>query len=175
MTTWKGKRMWPTLGSIHHWPCLAELFSRNIENIEMHYYLISRPRKANLYGTYIHNSISCVQMMVHHLYNDTGRPVDYAPGRRNIVTLCLDTISYPLFASADTGFYPHAASQYYARPKSKRGIAMLYISLWWRQTWYTPLYFTVVNQSEARISTEHGIRLDIDRFYPYSLALGQSW
>ena len=125
MTTWKGKRIWPTLGSIHHWPCLAELFSRNIENIEMHYYLISRPRKANLYGTNIHNSISCVQMMVHHLYNDTERPVDYARGRRNIVTLCLDIISYPLFASADTGIYPHLASQYHARPKAARGIAML--------------------------------------------------
>ena len=39
-------------------------------------------------------------------------------------TIC-DTISYPLFASADTGIYPHAASQYHARPKAKRGIAML--------------------------------------------------
>ena len=36
-----------------------------------------------------------------------------------------DNISYPLFASADTGIYPHAASQYHARPKAKRGIAML--------------------------------------------------
>ena len=35
------------------------------------------------------------------------------------------TISYPLFASADTGIYPHAASQYHARPKAKRGIAMV--------------------------------------------------
>ena len=35
------------------------------------------------------------------------------------------TISYPLFADADTGIYPHAASQYHARPKAKRGIAML--------------------------------------------------
>ena len=33
----------------------------------------------------------------------------------------------------------------------------LYISRWWCQPWYTPLYFTVVNQSDARISTEHGI------------------
>ena len=33
--------------------------------------------------------------------------------------------SYPLFASADAGIYPHAASQYHARPKAKRGIAML--------------------------------------------------
>ena len=32
----------------------------------------------------------------------------------------------------------------------------LYISRWWRQTWDTAPYFTVVNQSEARISTEHG-------------------
>ena len=35
-----------------------------------------------------------------------------------------DLISYPLFANADTGIYPHA-SQYHARPKAKRGIAML--------------------------------------------------
>ena len=34
-------------------------------------------------------------------------------------------ISYPLFVSADTVIYPHAASQYHARPKAKRGIAML--------------------------------------------------
>ena len=34
-------------------------------------------------------------------------------------------ISYPLFADADTGIYPHPASQYHARPKAKRGIAML--------------------------------------------------
>ena len=37
----------------------------------------------------------------------------------------MDTISYPLFADADTGIYLHAASQYHARPKAKRGIAML--------------------------------------------------
>ena len=36
-----------------------------------------------------------------------------------------DNISYPLFADADTGIYPHAASQYHARPKAKRGIVML--------------------------------------------------
>ena len=34
-------------------------------------------------------------------------------------------IRYPLLASADTGIYPHLASQYHARPKAKRGIAML--------------------------------------------------
>ena len=34
-------------------------------------------------------------------------------------------ISYTLFADADTGIYPHAASQYHARLKAKRGIAML--------------------------------------------------
>ena len=37
----------------------------------------------------------------------------------------MDIISYPLFADADTGIYPHAASQYHARSKAKRGIAML--------------------------------------------------
>ena len=36
-----------------------------------------------------------------------------------------DIISYPLFADADTGIYPRAASQYHAGPKVKRGIAML--------------------------------------------------
>ena len=36
-----------------------------------------------------------------------------------------DIISYPLFADADTGIYPQAASQYHARPKAKCGIAML--------------------------------------------------
>ena len=39
--------------------------------------------------------------------------------------LSRNTISYPLFADADTGIYPHAALQYHARPKAKRGIAML--------------------------------------------------
>ena len=34
-------------------------------------------------------------------------------------------ISYPLFASVDTGIYPNAASQYHAQPKAKRSIAML--------------------------------------------------
>ena len=37
----------------------------------------------------------------------------------------VDIISYPLFADADTGIYPHAASQYHRRLKPKRGIAML--------------------------------------------------
>ena len=37
----------------------------------------------------------------------------------------MDIISYSLFADADTGIYPHAASQYHARPRAKRGIAML--------------------------------------------------
>ena len=39
------------------------------------------------------------------------------------VQVCI--ISYPLFADADTGIYPHTASQYHAGPKAKRGIAML--------------------------------------------------
>ena len=34
-------------------------------------------------------------------------------------------ISYLLFASADTGVLPYAASQYHARPKAKRGISMI--------------------------------------------------
>ena len=42
-----------------------------------------------------------------------------------VLNTALTIISYPLFADADTGMYPHAASQYHARPKAKRGIAML--------------------------------------------------
>ena len=38
-------------------------------------------------------------------------------------------ISYPLFADADAGINPHAASQYHARPKAKRGIAMLSVDV----------------------------------------------
>ena len=30
-----------------------------------------------------------------------------------------------MFADANMGIYPHAASQYHARPEAKRGIAML--------------------------------------------------
>ena len=41
------------------------------------------------------------------------------------IKISLDIISYPLFADADTGICPHAASQYHARPKAKRCIAML--------------------------------------------------
>ena len=37
----------------------------------------------------------------------------------------IDIISYPLFASADTGIYLHATSQYHSRPKAKHGNAML--------------------------------------------------
>ena len=37
----------------------------------------------------------------------------------------MNIISYPLFADVDTGIYPHTASQYHARPKAKRGMAML--------------------------------------------------
>ena len=37
----------------------------------------------------------------------------------------VDIIGYPLFADANSGIYPHLASQYHARRKVKRGIAML--------------------------------------------------
>ena len=40
----------------------------------------------------------------------------------------LSIINYLLFAYADTGIYPHTASQYHARPKAKRGIAMLSVN-----------------------------------------------
>ena len=152
----------------------------------------------------------------------------------------VNIISYPLFADADTGIFPHAASQYHARPTAKRGNAMLsvdkfpytwrqtrgngfipwsndlcrilklfhnltipaipfyglnhrintvllgriavarkvdggcdrhcdvsmtfpslYILRLWRQTWDTRLYLTVISQSEARVSTEHGMYIYI--------------
>ena len=51
--------------------------------------------------------------------------VSSAEIRNNTHYIQWDIISYPLFADVDTGIYPHAASQYHARPKAKRGIAML--------------------------------------------------
>ena len=53
-----------------------------------------------------------------------GRKVIQGP-KCHIGVIIWDIISYPLFADADTGIYPHAAWQYHARPKAKRGIAML--------------------------------------------------
>ena len=47
------------------------------------------------------------------------------PGRAAEIAILVRIISYPLSADAETGIYPHAASQYHARPKTKRGIAML--------------------------------------------------
>ena len=160
-------------------------------------------------------------------------------------------ISYPLFADADTGIYPHAASQHYARLKAKRGIVLLSVdkflyshqqtrgnefipclndvcqipkrfrsfkisdtpltwpkssykhsvarlhrcgkesgrrswSSLWRHQWRSLiiithaddikceirflLYFTVVNQSEARISTEH----EIKHYIAYSIAVTET-
>ena len=35
----------------------------------------------------------------------------------------------------------------------------LYISCWWLDTWDTPLYFMVVNGSEAKIRNEHVIKV----------------
>ena len=68
----------------------------------------------------------------------------HRPCYGSLSTLChvtlhwwLDIISYPLFADADTGIYPHAASQYHARPKAKHGIAMLSVDKFpypWKQT-----------------------------------------
>ena len=54
-----------------------------------------------------------------------GRPQQCNFGYVCILCTLWYIISYPLFADADTGIYPHAASQYHARPKAKRGIAML--------------------------------------------------
>ena len=57
---------------------------------------------------------------------------------RHVVWLwyILNIISCPLFADADTGIYPHAASQYHARLKAKQGIAMLSVDKFpypWKQ------------------------------------------
>ena len=88
----------------------------------------------------LHNTDVCTRrlLLVRCLrgsYNRIGRnrpPQDQVP--------CLpcrwlkwDIISYPLFADADVGIYPHAASQYHPQPKTKRGIAMLrrYPTLKW--------------------------------------------
>ena len=52
----------------------------------------------------------------------------YPVGRRTTIhekSMECDSIRHPLFADADTEIYPHLASQYHARPKAKRGIAML--------------------------------------------------
>ena len=56
---------------------------------------------------------------------NTSLPGNSTTDRHTISHHDGDIISYPLFADADTGIYPHAASQYHARPKAKRGIAML--------------------------------------------------
>ena len=51
--------------------------------------------------------------------------------------ISLNIISYPLFADADTGIYPHAASQHQAGPKAKHGIVMLSLDKFlytWKQT-----------------------------------------
>ena len=39
--------------------------------------------------------------------------------------------------------------------------SFLFISCWWHQTWDTCTYFTVISQSEVRVSTEHGIEHNI--------------
>ena len=60
------------------------------------------------------------------LHRHWGNPIRSHNKIQQITTrVNYDIISYPLFADADTGIYPHAASQYHARPKVKRGIAML--------------------------------------------------
>ena len=51
--------------------------------------------------------------------------VQYHTSNHHVLSSAAYIISYPLFADADTGIYPHLASQYHARPKAKRGIAML--------------------------------------------------
>ena len=61
-------------------------------------------------------------------YTTDGRTISHHDG---------DIISYPLFTDADTRIYPHAASQYHARPKAKRGIAMISVDKFpypWKQT-----------------------------------------
>ena len=43
----------------------------------------------------------------------------------------------------------------------------LYISRWWHQTWDTSIYFMVVSQSEASVSTEHGIKENTEWYLLY--------
>ena len=57
-------------------------------------------------------------------------------------------ISYPLFADADMGIYPHAALQYHTRLKAKRGIVMLSVDKFlypWDNTLYYILNDLVVD------------------------------
>ena len=62
----------------------------------------------------------------HKTYQFKSELVGYAKLVLDATCLLLfDIISYPLFADADTEISPPAASQYQARPKVKRGIAML--------------------------------------------------
>ena len=62
-----------------------------------------------------------------HVEYCRGKPNDimHSELQLSAVITWSNIISYPLFADADTGIYPHAASQYHAWPKAKRGIAML--------------------------------------------------
>ena len=65
----------------------------------------------------------------------SSQPMPYLETQFMVATW--NNISYPLFADADTGIYPHAALQYHARPKAKRGIAMLSVDKFpypWKQT-----------------------------------------
>ena len=68
----------------------------------------------------------CVPVMTH--LHGNAQEITHCDARQNrrwSSPQSYDIIRYPLFADADTGIYPHAASQYHARPKAKRGITML--------------------------------------------------
>ena len=49
----------------------------------------------------------------------------YERKHRNYARIVWHVFIYPCFADVDMGIYPHAASQYHARPKANRGIAIL--------------------------------------------------
>ena len=105
----------------------------------------------------------------------------------------LDIISYPLFADADTGIYPHAASQYHARPKAKRGIAMLSVDKFpyprkqTRGNEFIPcsnnidadtgIYPHAASQYHARPKAKRGIAmLSVDKFpYPRKQTRGNEF
>ena len=68
-----------------------------------------------------------VNGMVHFVASNPSSDDDVQSHMALLVhnVLILLVIRFPLFASAKTEIYPHAALQYHARPNAKRGIAML--------------------------------------------------
>ena len=94
--------------------------------------------------------------------------------------LRVDNISYPLFADADTGIYPHLASQYHTWPSAARGIAMLRvdnISYPLFADADTGIYPHAASQYRARPKAKRGIAmLSVDKFpYPRKQTKGNEF